>query len=626
MATVYKAYDTNLEREVAVKIIRSGAFPREHLERMLKRFEREAKILASLNHPNIVNVLDSGEQDGTPYLVMEFIPSGTLKEYLNQKPGQPIPWQIAAKLLAPIARALEYAHHHEAKIIHRDVKPSNILITKNGMPMLSDFGIAKVLESEETFELTGTGAGIGTPEYMAPEQGVNKAVDHRADIYSLGTILYEMVAGRKPYQADTPLAVMIKKTTEPLPRPTKFVPNLPEIIERILFKALAKKPEDRYADMGRFADALEKLAEGKLPKLSSLPTIPKPAPVSSTRPKLAIGLIAGLIVCVMGIAGIWIVIRNPNQPIGQNETQMPTMEIPVAEGPVSDSSTTIPTAFPFDISTPINTMISPSNGAELVYVPQGEFIMGGLTKNAFKECQKLFIGGTCSKDKFTNEEPEHTIYLDAYNIDKYEVSNVAYRACVDDDICKPPSNTSSFAGTSYYDDSAYNNYPVINVDWDMANAYCEWRDARLPTEAEWEKAARGENGSVYPWGSSFDGSGVNFCDSNCPFKFDWANKNYNDGYTETAPVDSFPNGISPYGVYNMAGNVWEWVNDWYDSSYYSKSPTSDPAGPGSGNVRTLRGGSWVDPGHYTRTSYRVGLKPSYVNTYVGFRCARGTSP
>ncbi len=294
MATVYKAYDTRLEREVAIKIIRSGAFPTQHLELILIRFEREAKILASLAHPNIVKVLDSGEHEGTPYLVMEFIPSGTLKEFLGQRNGQPIPLGAAARLLAPIARALEYAHHHEKKIVHRDVKPSNILITQSGTPMLSDFGIAKILENEETFELTGTSAGIGTPEYMAPEQGVNKAVDHRADIYALGTIFYEMVTGRKPYQADTPLAVMLMKSTEPLPRPTKFVPDLPETIERILFKALAKNPRDRYSDMGRFADVLERLAEGKLPTSSTLPPTPEPASGTSKGFKLAIGLALGL--------------------------------------------------------------------------------------------------------------------------------------------------------------------------------------------------------------------------------------------------------------------------------------------------------------------------------------------
>jgi serine/threonine protein kinase len=153
MATVYKAYDTRLERDVAVKIIRKSAFSAEVLERMLKRFEREAKALARLTHPNIVGVMDYGEYEGSPYLVMPYFPGGTLKQYL----GKSVPWQDAASLLLPIARALQFAH--EQGIIHRDVKPSNILITLSGEPMLSDFGIAKILESEETTTLTGTGVG-----------------------------------------------------------------------------------------------------------------------------------------------------------------------------------------------------------------------------------------------------------------------------------------------------------------------------------------------------------------------------------------------------------------------------------------------------------------------------------
>jgi serine/threonine protein kinase len=264
MATVYKAYDTRLERDVAVKIIRKSAFSAEVLERMLKRFEREAKALARLTHPNIVGVMDYGEYEGSPYLVMPYFPGGTLKQYL----GKSVPWQDAASLLLPIARALQFAH--EQGIIHRDVKPSNILITLSGEPMLSDFGIAKILESEETTTLTGTGVGVGTPDYMAAEQWTGKA-SLQSDIYSLGVVFYELVTGRKPYVADTPAAILLKQATEPLPRPAQFVPGLPEVVEKILIKALARKPEDRFADMKTFTKAFEYLAGGGGEKLSSQP-------------------------------------------------------------------------------------------------------------------------------------------------------------------------------------------------------------------------------------------------------------------------------------------------------------------------------------------------------------------
>jgi serine/threonine protein kinase len=251
MAIVYKAFDTRLEREVAIKVVRRKAFPEEKIERILKRFEREAKALAKLNHTNIVPIIDSGEEEGTPYLVMGYIPGGTLKEHLR---GKPLTWEEAAQLLAPIARALAYSH--KQGIVHRDIKPSNILITEENELMLTDFGIARVLQSKETLDLTGTGMGVGTPEYMAPEQGLGNKVDHRADIYALGIVLYEMITGRKPFQADTPMAVVIKQINDPLPRPTQFTPDLPKEVEQILLKALAKDPENRYQRMVDFANAL----------------------------------------------------------------------------------------------------------------------------------------------------------------------------------------------------------------------------------------------------------------------------------------------------------------------------------------------------------------------------------
>ena len=254
MAVVCKAYDTRLERNVAVKVILPQ---KQHTEKFIKRFEREAKALASLSHPNIVKVIDYGEYESLPYLVMEYLPGGTLKQKLT---GKPMNWQNAIQILLPIARALAYAHGH--KIIHRDVKPSNILITDSDEPMLSDFGIAKIIEAEESLDLTGTGVGVGTPEYMSPEQAQGKHVDARSDVYSLGMVFYEMVTGRKPYQADTPMAVVWKLASEPLPRPRSFVPGLPDPVDQILLKALAKHPEDRYQNIDKFAMALESLASG----------------------------------------------------------------------------------------------------------------------------------------------------------------------------------------------------------------------------------------------------------------------------------------------------------------------------------------------------------------------------
>lgn len=256
MAVVYKAFDTHTETEVAVKVIRADLFGSTVLKRVLKRFEREGKALAKLSHPNIVNVIDYGEHETTPYLVMPFIPSGTLKGKL----GKPVPWQDAFTLILPIAQALEYTH--KKGIIHRDIKPSNILINASGEPMLSDFGIAKILEGDEGSTLsTTTGVGIGTPEYMSPEQGLGHDVDARADIYSLGIVLYELITGRKPFRADTPMAVIIKHINDPLPSPKQFVRDIPDAVEKVLLKALSKKPDDRFRNMAEFGKALDGLLE-----------------------------------------------------------------------------------------------------------------------------------------------------------------------------------------------------------------------------------------------------------------------------------------------------------------------------------------------------------------------------
>lgn len=254
MACVYKAYDERLDRFVAIKVITSSRATQD-ASTFIKRFEREAKTLALLTHPNIVGVIDYGQFNEVPYLVMEYLPGGTLKKWM----GKPVSYWQAARMLIPIAQALDFAHQH--KIIHRDIKPANILLTESGAPMLSDFGIVKLLENDPQAGLTGAGVGIGTPEYMSPEQGQGLAVDGRADIYSLGLVFYEMVTGHKPFQADTPMGVVIKQVSQPPPDPRSFVSDLPQEVEAILLRALEKKAENRYQTMAEFSAALESISQ-----------------------------------------------------------------------------------------------------------------------------------------------------------------------------------------------------------------------------------------------------------------------------------------------------------------------------------------------------------------------------
>lgn len=577
MATVYKGYDTHLERDVALKVIRNKAFPPEQMERMLKRFSQEAKVLANLKHPNIVKVLDYGQENGTPYFVMEYIPSGTLKDRLRQNKGKPILWKEAAKFLAPIARALGYAHQEEGKIIHRDVKPANILVTSSGIPMLSDFGIAKVLELEETLELTSTGVGVGTPEYMAPEQA-SKNFDNRTDIYALGTVFYEMITGHRPFEADTPLAVMIKKNTDPLPLPTKIVPNLPVQVEHVLLKALAKNPNHRYSNMNDFALALEDLAKGILPDTPAPCTRPITAPIHQINAKLGLGLIGAIILCAAGFLILWFVFDRFIRPQPDSVTQVneveSTSELPPNLGaPTGEISITQPLP---NIPSPIKTKISTTDNSVFVLVPEGEFIMGSDLNDPY------FWGA---------EMPKHTAYLDTFWIQITEVTNSMYRACVNDGVCSPPSETSSRTHKDYYDNENYNDYPVINVTYDAASAYCAWIGGRLPTEAEWEKAARGTDGRLFPWGNhEIQDNFANLCDENCT-NLDTPEFGLNDGYADVAPVGSFPAGTSPYGALDMAGNVLEWTSDWYAVDYYENSPYENPTGPTSGNKHPVRGGS-----------------------------------
>ncbi len=319
MASVYKAFDTTLERHVAIKIIRSD-IQTENQGEFLKRFQREAKSLAQLDHPYILKVLDYGDQEGLPYLVMPFLDGGTLKE----KMGKPMPYGQAAALLAPIAEALDYAH--KRNIIHRDVKPANILISQSGAPILSDFGIAKILVQSGSTQLTGAGVGIGTPDYMAPEQWTGSA-DPRTDIYSLGVVLYQMVTGRLPFSADTPAAVLIKHLRDPLPRPKSFVHDLPDVVEQVLFKALAKEPENRFQTMGEFASTLEKLERSDETVMGGVPamefetvravdavgapaagTVIAPKPAVAPKKKMGGGTIALIAVGIVVVLGIFCVL------------------------------------------------------------------------------------------------------------------------------------------------------------------------------------------------------------------------------------------------------------------------------------------------------------------------------
>jgi tRNA A-37 threonylcarbamoyl transferase component Bud32 len=258
MATVYKAYQPALERYVAIKVIHPHLA--EEDEQFLKRFRREAKAVASLRHPNIVQVFDFGTQDGVTYMVMEYLEGPTLKAVLNElaQKGKMMPLEEVLHTCQALASALDYAH--QQGMVHRDVKPANVTMTAKGDVILTDFGIARIVGGTQ---YTLTGAVTGTPAYMSPEQAQGERGDERSDIYALGVMLYEMVVGQVPFDADTPLAVIMKQISAPLPLPRQLKPDISEAVERVILKALAKDPKDRYQTVAGMSAALEAALAGR---------------------------------------------------------------------------------------------------------------------------------------------------------------------------------------------------------------------------------------------------------------------------------------------------------------------------------------------------------------------------
>lgn len=246
--------------------------------------------------------------------------------------------------------------------------------------------------------------------------------------------------------------------------------------------------------------------------------------------------------------------------------------------------------------TPLQTFRRAEDGNLMILIPAGDFLMGSVASDPRAG---------------DDEKPQHLVYLDGFWIDKVEVSNYAYQQCVEAGGC----SKSQIRSTIFMGD----DLPVVGVNWEQAANYCQWAGVRLPTEAEWEKAARGVNGRIYPWGDEFDGSLLNYCDTNCVA--DWRDFDNDDGYRYTAPVGSYRAGASPYGILDMSGNVWEWTADWYGVNAYATSVYKNPTGPENGVQRVIRGGSWYYPSQSLRVARRHKDVAASAYDNIGFRCA-----
>ena len=395
MAEVYKAYQPGLNRYVAIKVLHS------HLaddEDFIERFEREATAVAKLRHQHIVTVYDFDIEDGRYFMVMEFVEGPTLKAELKERSlnGQIFTMPETTRIFIALASAIDYAHRRG--MVHRDLKPANVMFTSDGQVVLTDFGIARIVDATR---LTLTGAIAGTPAYMSPEQGQGDRGDERSDIYSLGVVLYEMVTGRVPFDADTPFAIILKHINDPLPLPTQANPDIPEAVERVILKAMSKDPDDRYQTADEMGQALreatgiaaaETLAAIPVttiapaprvkevpvePGLDRTPTPPPTqvveAPTTSGAPQattaatiaglpvlpFALGIGAIVIVCLIGLAIIGTRLFNDigGRQAAINATQATQAEILVTQG--EETPTPLPTAAPTETQLPPSSSPTP---------------------------------------------------------------------------------------------------------------------------------------------------------------------------------------------------------------------------------------------------------------------------
>ena len=632
MGAVYLAEDIRLERRVALKRLQVMGKPSD-LEQFQQRFEREAKVMARFHHPNIVSVHDYGQDDEGVYLVLEYMPGGSLAQRMRERQ---LSLEEIIQILLPLTSALQLIH--QSGSVHRDIKPANVLFDGLGNPKLADFGVVKLLETKEEFTLTTAGAAVGTPAYMAPEQ-IGGETSPASDQYALGVMLYEMVTGQKPFQGRTPMETLTMQKYEPLPDPHRLNLSLPDWLCEVLRTALSKRVQDRYSDMDAFAQVLragtqggasDEKSEDETALVNPVPLIPSTfagGKNSSGEDQTALGksnfyhspqsnsasyppqskklpgwvLVIGVAVVFIGmvvVAGSILLSlgKHGTGPLAGLATSTYTATSTITSTATPTVTSTV-TLTPTSTSTPEpgSVLLREKDNMEMVYVPAGTFTMG-------------LDGG------YFDAGPAHQVFLDAYWMDKFEVTNTQYQKCVSAGVCIEPLVSKSFSRFDYYTDDKYKNYPVIHVDWYQAKAYCEWVGGDLPTEAQWENAARGTDGRFYPWGNTTPSCRL-------------ANFDAVDGCVgDTSEVGSFPNGTSPYGVMDMAGNVWEWVMDWYDKYYYETSPSENPTGPEEGTYRVIRGQSWA--GRETSISAKVFMEmqnrrtklPDYGDDVTGFRC------
>jgi formylglycine-generating enzyme required for sulfatase activity/tRNA A-37 threonylcarbamoyl transferase component Bud32 len=525
-AVVFLVRDVHLKRKLAVKVLSPDVIASHSV---LERFRREAETVAQLSHPHIVPLHFIGQKDDLVYLVMEAIDGGSLADKLNRE--QQLSIDDAARIFSEVASAL--AHAHKRGVIHRDIKPQNVLLdAESGRALVTDFGIARTAEGGS---LTATGMVVGTPAYLSPEQVTGEHSDHRADIYALGVMMYEMLAGKPPFTGATPTAVLMKRLGGP-PEPLRKVrADVPAALEEIVDACLATDPNERLQNAADITRALT----GHSP-VSGGHTTSTGLRVrrSKSRSKaITVGVISAVILAA-AIAGYV-----------------------ASQGGISGAP------------------LAPVDSG-MVVIPAGSYRIGR------------------DDGPYALARPAHTVQLAAFGIDRHEVTFPEYKRFVDAGRATAP--------WARYDASLYEGIPVTDVLWSEASNYCAWKHpdgGRLPTEEEWEAAARGMAGRLYPWGDTWDPAAANTGSA---------------GRGGPRRVGSYPRGNSPEGVADLIGNVWEWT------SSPLKPYGGGEAVPAQAGLYVIRGGAYNSLDAISNATFRTGAREATARSDLhatGFRCA-----
>ncbi len=620
---VFRGRHTQSQHEVVIHIVGR----REANEAAPEAaFRREAQAIVALQHPGIVPAYDFGRVDGGYYLIAEEAQGTPLADLIAEvRAGErSLPPDDMTFIIRQVAAALNYAHRQG--VVHRAVSPHTILITRSGQALLADFGLPLLYCQGGSQR-----APFGRAEYTAPELLADAGTASPAsDIYSLGVVLYELLTGQLPYVPGSDLDAVMRTLTGSAPDPRLLNPDIPPPVAQVVLKALAQSPAERFPSALHLAEALERAykPQAAVPRTArrratTSPTPSRAAPDkqprrhtsrSSTMTCLGRAILIVIIMALLGGA-MWALLRTlgvftrPTPAVPQAEATLANVLPPPTVAPtLPPTSTPLPTPTPLQpaMATPIAPLPLTSlevgssafrliDGMVMQFVPAGPFLMGGADRYAAPD-----------------EQPRHTVVLSDFWMDRTEVTNAQYALCVADGICPPPTNR------RFFDDALFAHYPVIYVPHASAVSYCLWLAQKsgapigLPTEAQWEKAASWdpltETARTYPWGNEApNGERLRY---------------QGNPVIGIAPVGSLPAGASAYGVLDMAGNVWEWVADWYDAAAYQRSGLPvDPSGPPSGTHRVIRGGGWYDDFTQVRTSVRGQAPPTTAANNIGFRCA-----